>query len=223
MGNGELMSEIDQSSGHPLLDQEAMDLIKTVSPLMLPQLLERPKPILVPILYRPMFREMSDRTALMMNRDNSTQVAMSPIRTRPARSVSEEVNRLLGQPTVMVEMPRPTAPDGPQLISKRMPIPAFRVSGVTHDNGYLERVQRLISAQWVVPQLTAMDDQIQVDVKFRVEKTGKVSRLVIERTSGNEYYDMAAMRAVRAAILPAFPGDMSQSYFDAHFHFAVGE
>jgi len=35
---------------------------------------------------------------------------------------------------------------------------------------------------------------------------------------------MAAQRAVQSAIpLPPFPPDLTDSYFDAHFTFAVGE
>ena len=64
---------------------------------------------------------------------------------------------------------------------------------------------------------------IWVLVKFRLDKTGQVSGLVVERTSGNEYYDLAALRAVRTAILPTFPPEIRNPYFDAHFSFAVGE
>jgi colicin import membrane protein len=57
-----------------------------------------------------------------------------------------------------------------------------------------------------------------------LDKTGQVSGIVVERTSGNEYYDLAARRAVLSANpLPSFPPDMAQSYFDAHFSFAIGE
>jgi hypothetical protein len=48
--------------------------------------------------------------------------------------------------------------------------------------------------------------------------------VVIEQSSGNEYYDLAGKRAVLSAIpLPAFPAELTDSYFDAHFTFMVGE
>jgi hypothetical protein len=51
-----------------------------------------------------------------------------------------------------------------------------------------------------------------------------VSDVIIERTSGNEYYDLAGKRAVlNADPLPAFPREMADAYLDAHFSFTVGE
>ena len=82
----------------------------------------------------------------------------------------------------------------------------------------------MISEQWSAPQVGMTGEQFRVLVIFRLDKSGQVSGLVVERTSGNEYYDLAAKRAIRSAnpCLRFLP-DMSQPYFDVHFSFAVGE
>jgi colicin import membrane protein len=152
-----------------------------------------------------------------------------PARTLPRASMSEEVNRLLEQPPIKVEPSRPApATTESRVASKppasRTPVTTLQASGVAAGNPYLALVQRKISEHWNAPQVGMAGEQFQVMVKFRLDKTGQVSGLVIERTSGNEYYDLAARRAVLAASpLPSFPPEMSQSYFDAHFSFAVGE
>jgi TonB family protein len=140
--------------------------------------------------------------------------------------MSEEMNRLLEQPPAKAEPAKPTSPAESRMASKpvtRTPVTTIQAAGIEGGNVYLAKVQRLISAQWSAPQVGMTGEQFRVLVKFRLDKTGQVSGLVVERTSGNEYYDLAALRAVRTAILPTFPPEMSEPYFDAHFSFAVGE
>lgn len=158
-------------------------------------------------------------------------VTPQPMRSTPPRSsMSEEVNRQLQKleqaPPKLEPIKTPMAAE-PQVASKppaaRTPMTTIQASGVAAGNPYIALVQRLISAQWTAPQVGLSGEPFQVLVKFRLDKTGKVSGLVVERASGNEYYDLAALRAIRTAILPSFPPDMTQAYFDAHFSFAVGE
>ncbi|HKN85876.1 MAG TPA: TonB family protein [Nitrospiraceae bacterium] len=160
-------------------------------------------------------------------------VAPQPMRSTPPRSsMSEEVNRQLQKleqapPPPKVEPVKTPVTAEPQVASKppaaRMPITTLQATGVAAGNPYIALVQRKISEHWSAPQVGAINDQFQVIVKFRLDKTGQVSGVVVERPSGNEYYDLAALRAIRTAILPSFPPDMTQAYFDAHFSFAVGE
>jgi TonB family protein len=163
----------------------------------------------------------------------SAQPTTPPLtRTSPPRpSVSEEVDRQLQkleQAPPKIETPKPVTSAEPQVASKppaaRTPVTTLQASGVAMGNPYLALVQRRISAQWTAPQVDVTGQPLQVVVKFRLDKSGRVSDIVVERTSGNEYYDLAARRAVLSANpLPSFPSDMAQPYLDAHFSFAVGE
>ena len=155
-----------------------------------------------------------------------------PARIAPPRaSMSEEVNRQLQkleQAPAKVEPSKAAATPESQVASNppavRTPVTTLQASGVATGNPYLSLVQRRISAQWTAPPVDMTGRPLQVVVKFRLDKSGRLSDVVVERTSGNEYYDLAARRAVLSANpLPSFPPDMSQPFLDAHFSFAVGE
>ncbi|HTK87971.1 MAG TPA: TonB family protein [Nitrospiraceae bacterium] len=154
----------------------------------------------------------------------------------PRPSMSEEVTRQLQKleqapPKVepsKVEPPKATTMPESQVASKspaaRTPVTTLQASGVAAGNPYLALVQRRISEQWTAPPVDITSQSLQVVVKFRLDRSGKVTNIDIERKSGNDYYDLAARRAVLLANpLPSFPDNMSQPYFDAHFSFAVGE
>jgi TonB family C-terminal domain len=154
----------------------------------------------------------------------------------PRSSMSEEVTRQLQKleqvpPKVepsKVEPPKATTMPESQVASKppvaRTPVTTLQASGVAAGNPYLALVQRRISEQWTAPPVDMTGQPLRVEVLFRLDKSGGVSKVVVERTSGNEYYDLAAKRAVLSANpLPSFPSDMSQAYFDVRFSFVIGE
>jgi len=105
------------------------------------------------------------------------------------------------------------------------PTTAIQVPGIVPGlNRYLALVQSKISSQWVAPQVDLTGRSLQVVIKFRLDRTGVVSHVAIEKSSGNEYYDLAGTRAVLSANpLPPFPQDVSDTNVDAHFSFTVGE
>jgi len=167
----------------------------------------------------------------------SMPTASQPMTPQPARitpphsSMSEEVTRQLQKleqmPPKVEPSKVPTIPEA-QVASKppaaRAPVTTLQATGVAMGNPYLALVQRRISAQWTAPPVDVTGQPLQVIVKFRLDKSGRLSDVVVERTSGNEYYDLAARRAVLSANpLPSFPSDMTQLFLDAHFSFAVGE
>lgn len=105
------------------------------------------------------------------------------------------------------------------------PTTAIQVPGIVPGlNRYLALVQSKISSQWVAPQVDLTGRSLQVVIKFRLDRSGVVSHVAVEKSSGNEYYDMAGTRAVLSANpLPPFPQDMSDTTVDAHFSFTVGD
>ena len=91
-------------------------------------------------------------------------------------------------------------------------------------NAYLARVQQLISQHWTAPPVEMTGKSLTVVIRFRLNRTGAVSGVVVEQSSGSEYYDLAGKRAVlNADPLPPFPKDLAGPYFDAHFSFVVGD
>lgn len=89
---------------------------------------------------------------------------------------------------------------------------------------YLARIQARISGFWTAPPVDISGKSLSVTVRFRLMRDGRVGSVVIEKSSGNDYYDMAAQRAVQSAIpFPPFPPDLPDPYLDGSFTFAVGD
>ena len=91
-------------------------------------------------------------------------------------------------------------------------------------NAYLGRVRQRISSFWTAPPVDVTGQTYVVIVQFRLHRNGSVTGVGIEQSSGNVYYDLAGKRAVLSAMpLPAFPPELTDEHFDAHFTFRVGE
>lgn len=85
-------------------------------------------------------------------------------------------------------------------------------------NKYLAMVEDAIDGQWVAPPL--LSSTPLVIMKFRISRSGEISRIHIAESSGHAHYDSAAQRAVQAVNpLPPFPSDISDSFFDVQYRF----
>ncbi len=91
-------------------------------------------------------------------------------------------------------------------------------------NRYLVIVESRIDEQWVAPPISVDQQHLQVEVKFRILRSGRITKLHIQQSSGNAYYDSAAIRAVQASDpLPSFPKDLTQRYLDVRYKFSLGD
>ncbi len=85
-------------------------------------------------------------------------------------------------------------------------------------NRYLAMVEGRIDRQWVAPRLLVSNPLVVL--KFHISRSGKISKILIAESSGHAHYDSAAQRAVQAVNpLPAFPSDVSDSFFDVQYRF----
>lgn len=135
-----------------------------------------------------------------------------------------------------VELPKPASMESssqkaqpPQLEAK---IPSVKTVDTTltvpgmspGSNAYLGRVRQRITSFWSAPPVDVTAQSYVVEITFRLYRNGTVTGVRIEQSSGNEYYDLAAKRAVVSAVpLPAFPPEITEPYLDTHFSFTVGE
>jgi len=163
--------------------------------------------------------------------------AASPLHR--SETSKKEIDKLLSKLQVPEVQVLPPFPQESSMAAKESPPPqvvaakpaglnkpatAIQVPGATGFNQYLARVQNKISSQWIAPQVDLTGRTLQVVIKFRLDRSGVVSNVSVEKTSGNEYYDVAGTRAVLSANpLPPFPREMSDANLDAHFSFTVGE
>jgi protein TonB len=85
---------------------------------------------------------------------------------------------------------------------------------------YLTSMKRKIAALWTVPG-TATSEEKFCRVYFQVGRSGGITALSIETSSGNFLFDQAALRAVtQANPLPPLPDGFPDSYLGVHFSFA---
>ncbi len=162
--------------------------------------------------------------------------------TKPRTSFTEELNRELDEELSKIKKvelpkeakavpaePQPPVKPAPQVEAKAPSVKAvdttLKVPGMAPgSNVYLAQVRRKISSMWSAPPVDVTAAVYSVVVKFRLHRDGSVTGVAVEQSSGNEYFDLAGKRAVVTANpLPMFPADLTESYFDAHFTFTVGE
>ncbi|UVT21350.1 MAG: TonB family protein [Nitrospira sp.] len=161
-----------------------------------------------------------------------------PVVPAPSSSLTEDVAKELDEELKKIrklEPPKATAPadvppkPAPQVEAKAVSIKTvdttLKVPGMAPgSNAYLGLVRQRISGFWSAPPVDVTGQAYVVIVQFRLHRNGSVTGVSIERSSGNEYYDLAGKRAVLNAVpLPVFPPDITDAYFDAHFTFTVGE
>lgn len=168
---------------------------------------------------------------------DTKEPASKPADVKPRPSLAEDLSKELDEELKKlkkVELPRPApvepAPKpAPHQTAKAPSVKAvettLKVPGMAPgSNAYLARVRQRISTFWSAPPVDVTGQTYVVVVQFRLHRNGSVTGVAIERSSGNEYYDLAGKRAVISAIpLPMFPAEITEPYFDAHFTFTVGE
>ena len=157
--------------------------------------------------------------------------------SKPQPSLTEDLNKELDEEFKKiknVELPKaasaePTPKPVPRIEARAPSIKAvdttLKVPGMAPgSNAYLGRVRQRISSYWNAPPVDVAVQAYVVIVQFRLHRNGTVTGVMIEQSSGNEYYDLAGKRAVLNAVpLPPFPVELTEPYFDAHFTFTVGD
>jgi TonB family protein len=137
-------------------------------------------------------------------------------------------------PTVASAAPRTPAPPAPAVTTPRAapaapPPPVGRPTGSAQGSGavtvnvsdfpfawYLGAVQRKITERWAGKALQGH----QPVAVFEIGRDGQVARLSIEKTSGNPYYDQAALRAISEATpFPPLPADFPDAVLRVHLGF----
>lgn len=90
--------------------------------------------------------------------------------------------------------------------------------------GYLQRIDSKIRWQWAPPPITPEEDSLVV--RFDIKKNGNIDKMsvVVEESSGNPFFDQAALRAVYAAHpFPPLPDAYSDQILTVYMHFVVKE
>lgn len=168
--------------------------------------------------------QVPDRSSFAEEVDRELEKELKKLQAPPpARKIPELVKETTPQAR---EVPsRPTPAVTAKVPDAKAPDTTLKVPGSSSGSSqYLARVQAIISSRWTAPPVDVSGQSLAVVIRFRLDRSGKVSGVMVERSSGNDYYDVAGQRAVMSANpLPAFPPEMTDSSLDAHFTFSVGE
>lgn len=87
---------------------------------------------------------------------------------------------------------------------------------------YTDMIQRKIEMNWSPPPLESTAEAKEAVVGFVLFSNGKIGDPKIEKSSGNAFFDQAALRAVYLANpLPPFPQGFHDASLTIHFSFAL--
>jgi len=111
--------------------------------------------------------------------------------------------------------------------SASIPSPAAKIeAGVEVPNFkypyYLSLIQQKIELHWAPPPLDSASELKETIVAFVLSANGKIGDPQIERSSGNVFFDQAALRAIyQANPLPPFPQGIHDPSLKVHFSFSL--
>ncbi len=90
------------------------------------------------------------------------------------------------------------------------------------ENRYFAIIEDAINRHWKNPDVPINNKK--VILTFHVAKSGEISRVHVDQSSGNTYYDSAILGAInKANPLPKFPSDLHKSFLDIKFLFTMPE
>jgi len=101
--------------------------------------------------------------------------------------------------------------------------PSIAVRGDNADDPYSSMVQDKISQRWAPPPAESERGEVLVEVGFFIHQDGSVSEVKVEKSSGNFYFDQAALRAiVQASPFPQLSSWTHDSMRLFHVRFGMG-
>ncbi len=134
--------------------------------------------------------------------------------------------RAVGKKDVMPDIETPESeyvplPEAPMDTSENKMSVSKEMTNFNHPD-YLNRVRNTINYNWAKASWNiGRNEQLLTTVSFRIGISGVITMIRVEKSSGMELYDTAALKAVQnSSPLPPLPEDYSGGYIDIFFDFA---
>ena len=159
--------------------------------------------------------------------ENQMETETAPVTESPKESEKKETTLM-----AKVAPVEPKAPEGPSIadIPLVSPSPSAPMGTATVDvpnfkySYYLLAIQNKVSANWFPPPGIKQDGVQEVMIVFKIRRSGEIIDVAIEKESGNDYFDQAALRAVlRSKPLPPLPPGFFDESLKVHFTFILGK
>jgi len=91
-------------------------------------------------------------------------------------------------------------------------------------NTYYETLWSRIKSEWALPPGILASQELEAVVDVTVSRSGSVTSLSLEKSSGNRYFDQSALRAIRkASPFPPIPESIRGSSIDLGIRFHTAE
>lgn len=88
---------------------------------------------------------------------------------------------------------------------------------------YTRLIERKIGEAWSPPAIEIGHGSEEVVISFILMTTGRIHEIQVEKSSGNTFFDQAALRAAYMANpLPPFPRGFREPHLKVHFSFVLG-
>ncbi len=85
---------------------------------------------------------------------------------------------------------------------------------------YLGAIERKVSDNWFSASVEH-GKSLSCTVFFRLNRSGRISGLRLQKGSGDSYFDRAALRAIKSSVpFPPLPGAFDEPALGIHFRFA---
>ncbi|OGL46212.1 MAG: protein TolA [Candidatus Schekmanbacteria bacterium RBG_16_38_10] len=90
---------------------------------------------------------------------------------------------------------------------------------------YYSIIWSKIKDAWVLPEnTTSVDKKLEAIIAIRIKKDGEIVKVWTEKSSGNNYFDQSALRAIaKANPLPPVPEGYGEEYFELGIRFLPSE
>lgn len=93
----------------------------------------------------------------------------------------------------------------------------------TAGKSYFRLVEQRIRSSWTMPLAYVPASGLLTVMRVRFERDGTISSIRMDRSSGNDYYDLSAKRALlNVNMLPTFPSDYDTESVETVISFAAG-
>jgi protein TonB len=147
---------------------------------------------------------------------HKAEAPLPPLKPKPQPPPEPTPKPEAPQPPPTPTPPAEQAPPQPSLmVQPKIDAPEFDCSV------YCGVLEGKLEGQWTPPSISAREP-VQAVVVFTINRDGSVSHVMLETSSGNFYFDQAAMRAVLlAAPLPPLPHTLTSSTLRVHAPFTL--
>jgi TonB family protein len=149
-------------------------------------------------------------------------------RRRKTEELESDIKRLIESYTTEEDVttgesvqPAETDVDAPPVTST--PTGGNDAPSNIRSRAYYDRIWGRIRSSWV-PQGVTSEISLIAKVGIRIAPNGEIEQFWIEKSSGNDYFDQSALRAIRKANpLPALPDDISDTSLEVGINFRYPE